>query len=157
MCRGCRAHLAVLALATVAASRAEAQQTRITAAGFTGSVGTAVAADFVAGFRQAGSDVTLTVRNVAGATARTYFIDIFSLNATLGGTKPLSDLEWRRTDLATWNPMSATPTLVRSGAVPAVGVDVATGVRLRMRLNWATDVPATYSATVRYRLTVTTP
>ncbi len=153
----CSIRLAIVGLACGVALPVHAQQTRITAGGFTGSVGTATAADFVAGFRQAGSDVTLTVRNVSGATARTYFIDIFSLNATLGGSKPLSDLEWRRTDLATWNPMSATPTLVRSGAVPGVGVNVATGVRLRMRLNWATDVPATYSATVRYRLTVTTP
>jgi hypothetical protein len=157
MCGRWRVALAGVALVAATNVAAAAQTTRITAAGFTGSVGTATGADFAAGFRQAASDVTLTVLNVANAAARTYRIDIFCAAATLGGTKPVSDLEWRRTDLTAWNPMSTTPTLVQSGAVPGVGASVATGVRLRMRLNFATDVPATYSATVSYRLTITTP
>jgi len=98
--------------------------------------------------------------NVAGASAnRTTTVSIRSTTATLGGSKPVSDLEWRRADLGTWNQMSVSDAVIESRPVRKNQLNDPWGntVFLRMRLTWASDAPATYTTGLIVTLTVTTP
>ena len=94
----------------------------------------------------------------ANAT-RTSTVSVRASSATLGGGKALSDLEWRRSDLVTWNPMTTSDATIESRPIRRniTNDPWNNTVFLRMRLNWATDAPATYSTGLVFTLTITTP
>ena len=97
---------------------------------------------------------------LAGASAnRTTTVAIRSSSATLGGGKPIGDLEWRRADLVAWNAMTTTDAAVESRPVRknTLNDPWSNQVFLRILLNWASDPPATYTAPIVFTLTVTTP
>jgi len=92
-------------------------------------------------------------------TNRTTIVAIRSASASLGGGKPLSDLQWRRADLGTWNTMTTTNVTIESRTVKinTTNDPWSNTVFFRILLSWATDPPATYSANLVFTLTVTTP
>lgn len=118
-------------------------------------------ADYDGGLVLAPTGILFTVDVTGGspATTRTSIVSIRSSSASLGGGKPLSDLEWRRADLATWTPMTTTDATIESRPVRrnALNDPWSNTVFFRIRLNWTTDPPATYSAGLVFTLTVTTP
>jgi len=86
-------------------------------------------------------------------------VSLRASSASLGGGKPLSDLEWRRADLGTWNTMTTTDAVVESRTVQnnVLNDPWSNTVFLRMLLSWTSDAPATYSTGLVFTLTVTTP
>lgn len=99
--------------------------------------------------------------NVSGPAnvSRTTTVALRAASPTLGGGKALSDLEWRRADLATWTAMTTTDATVESRTVHKNQLNDpwSNEVFLRVRLGWTTDGPGTYSTGLAFTLTVTTP
>jgi hypothetical protein len=120
-------------------------------------------ADYDAGFVYSPTGILFTVDLVAGGgQKRTTSVTLRSTSATLGGTKPIGDLQWRRADLPTWTPMGVTDAIppVETRPVkanPPQNDPWSNEVFLRIKLNWATDTLPTYTAPIVFTLTVTTP
>lgn len=149
--------MAMLVFALVSASLAVAQTptTRLTLGGFTGNVGNTTQANFDAGFRQSGSATTYTVQITAANTIRTTGVYIRADAATMGGGKPVSDCQWRRNDLGTWNPLTTSDVLVESRVIQTNGTSWNNSIWFRCSLDWATDLPRAYSVGVTITLQVT--
>jgi hypothetical protein len=116
-------------------------------------------ADYNAGLIQNATGIVFTI-NVSGPAAdRTSTVSVRAASASLGNGKALSDLEWRRADLATWNAMTTSDVTVESRPVRknTLNDPWSNSVFLRMHLSWTTDAPATYSTGLVFTLTVTTP
>src|SRR2546428_652114 len=116
-------------------------------------------ADYNVGFVVNPTGILFTI-TLAGASAnRTTTVSIRSSSATLGGGKPIGDLEWRRADLVAWNAMTTTDAAVESRPVRknTLNDPWSNQVFLRILLNWASNPPATYTAPIVFTLTVTTP
>lgn len=154
---GTRAMIAIAALALSATSLV-AQKTNLTLAGGTITFPAPTAADYIAGFINSASGVTFTVAAQTGAS-RTTTISIRSTSANLGGGKVIGDLQWRRSDLATWNSITLTDAQVEQRIlVRGVSNDPwSNTIFFRMNLSWATDAPATYSANYQITLSQTVP
>ena len=121
---------------------------------------TPTAADYDAGFIQASAPLVFTVDATGGpAVQRTATVSITGTSATLGGAKPLADLQWRRADLGAWNPLGVGGVAVESHPIVRNGLNDpwTNSVFFRMLLAWATDPPGTYTTGVNLTLTVTTP
>jgi hypothetical protein len=127
---------------------------------------TVVEADFDAGFVDATGSITATVdaTKASGPQAGVLRSSIVSIRATAttmgGGGKSVSDIQWRRSDLATWNSLSTTDATIESRQIrftPALNDPWTTTVFFRALLSWATDAPGTNTATVVFTLTITTP
>lgn len=121
----------------------------------------ATLAMFNAGVNDNPTGIGFTVNVTGGSTAtdRTSIVSIRASSATLGGGKALSDLQWRRSDLVTWNPVTMADVMIESRTVRRNGTNDPWNntVFFRMLLNWATDAPATYSTGLIFTLTITTP
>jgi hypothetical protein len=154
---GTSAMIAIAALVLSASSLA-AQKTNLTLAGGTITFPAPTAADYVAGFVNSATGVTFTVAAQTG-TARTTTISIRSTSADLGGGKIIGDLQWRRSDLVTWNSITLTDAQVEQRiVVRGVSNDPwSNTIFFRMNLSWATDAPATYSANYQITLSQTVP
>jgi hypothetical protein len=116
------------------------------------------AADYINGYVDAPTGMTFTVNSVNGAQ-RTTTVAIRSISANLGGGKAIADLEWRRSDLATWNSITLTDSQVEQRVVVNKGLNDpwSNTIFFRMVLNWTTDAPATYSGTYQITLSQTVP
>jgi hypothetical protein len=117
-------------------------------------------ADYSAGMITEPGGIVFTVNSFGPANiVRTTTLFVRASSADLGGGKSLSDLEWRRADLTTWNAMTTADVLVESRPVQKNQLNDpwSNTLFLRMHLNWVTDPPATYSAGIVFTLTVTTP
>jgi hypothetical protein len=146
-----------LALALFASPLA-AQKTVLTVTGGTVTFAAPTAADYSAGFINAGTGATFTLSAQTG-TSRTTTISIRSTSASLSNGKVIGDLEWRRSDLATWNSITLTDAQVEQ-RVMVKGVlndPWSNTIFFRMKLAWATDAPATYSANYQITLSQTVP
>src|SRR6266568_2670187 len=110
-----------LALALLATPLA-AQKTDLTLSGGTITFPAPTAADYVAGFVNSATGVTFTVDATSG-TSRTTTISIRSTSANLGNGKVIGDLQWRRSDLATWNSITLTDTQVEQRVVVRNGLN----------------------------------
>lgn len=146
-----------LALALLASPLA-AQKTTVSLAGGTITFPAPTAADYIAGFVNSATGVTFTVNSLNGVT-RTTTISISSLSANLGNGKVIGDLQWRRSDLAVWNSITLTDAQVEQRIVVNKGLNDpwSNTIFFRMVLDWATDAPATYSATYQITLSQTVP
>ncbi len=146
-----------LALALLATPLA-AQKTDLTLSGGTITFPAPTAADYVAGFVTSATGVTFTVDATSG-TSRTTTISIRSTSANLGNGKVIGDLQWRRSDLATWNSITLTDTQVEQRVVVRNGLNDPWNntIFFRMVLNWTTDAPATYTANYQITLSQTVP
>jgi hypothetical protein len=145
------------ALALVASPLA-AQKTSLTLAGGTISFPAPTAADYIAGFVNSTGGVTFTVAAQTGVS-RTTTISIRSTSASLGNGKVIGDLQWRRSDLATWNSITLTDAQVEQRIVIRNGLNDpwSNTVFFRMVLSWTSDAPATYSANYQITLSQTVP
>jgi hypothetical protein len=154
---GTSAMITIAALVLSASSLA-AQKTNLTLAGGTITFPAPTAADYVAGFVNSATGVTFTVAAQTG-TARTTTISVRSTSADLGGGKIIGDLQWRRSDLVTWNSITLTDAQVEQRiVVRGVSNDPwSNTIFFRMNLSWATDAPATYSANYQITLSQTVP
>jgi hypothetical protein len=116
------------------------------------------AADYINGYVDAPTGVTFSINSVNGLQ-RTTTISIRSTSANLGGGKVIADLEWRRSDLATWNSVTLTDAQVEQRIVINKGLNDpwSNTIFFRMVLNWTTDAPATYSANYQITLSQTVP
>jgi hypothetical protein len=146
-----------LALALVASPLA-AQKTNLTLTGGTITFPAPTAADYIAGFVNSTTGVTYTIDAQTG-TSRTTTISIRSTSADLGNGKVIGDLQWRRSDLATWNSITLTDAQVEQKVVirGALNDPWSNTIFFRMVLNWTSDAPATYSANYQVTLSQTVP
>jgi hypothetical protein len=104
--------------------------------------------------------ITFTVNITGGSGAnRTTIVSVRSSSASLGGGKPLSDLQWRRSDLAAWTALTNADATIESRPVKKNGLNDpwSNTVFFRMLLSWTGDAPGTYSSGLIFTLTVTTP
>jgi hypothetical protein len=115
--------------------------------------------DYNAGVINNPTGITFTVNTAGPATSHTTIVSIRSSTPSLGGGKVLSDLQWRRADLATWNAMTTADATIESRPVRKNQLNDpwSNTVLFRMLLSWTGDPPATYSAGLVFTLTVTTP
>jgi hypothetical protein len=140
------------------ASPLAAQKTSLTLTGGTITFPTPTAADYINGYVNSTSGVLFTINSTNGAT-RTTTVSIRTTSANLGGSKSIADLQWRRSDLATWNSISLTDAQVEQRVVVNKGLNDpwSNTIFFRMNLNWATDAPATYSGSYTITLSQTVP
>jgi hypothetical protein len=143
---------------TLFASPLAAQKTTLTVSGGTVTFPAPTAADYIAGFIDSSTGATLTINSLNGLS-RTTTISIRSTSASLGGGKPIGDLQWRRSDLATWNSITLTDAQVEQRIVinKALNDPWSSTIFFRMLLNWTSDGPATYSANYQITLSQTVP
>jgi hypothetical protein len=146
-----------LALALFASPLA-AQKTILTVAGGTINFAAPTAADYIAGFVNSATGATFTLNAQTGAS-RTTTVSIRSLSATLGNGKVIGDLQWRRSDLATWNSITLTDAQVEQRVQVRNGANDpwSNTIFFRMILTWTTDAPATYSGNYQITLSQTVP
>lgn len=146
-----------IALALLASPLA-AQKTSLTVTGGTIAFPAPTAADYINGFVNSTTGVLFTMNSVSGAT-RTTTVSIRTTSANLGGGKSIADLQWRRSDLATWSSISLTDAQVEQRVVVNKGLNDpwSNTIFFRMNLNWATDAPATYSGSYTITLSQTVP
>src|SRR6267378_2266811 len=135
-----------LALALFA-SPLTAQKTILTVTAGAITFAAPTAADYIAGFIDASTGATFTLSAQTGAS-RTTTISIRSTSASLGNGKVIGDLQWRRSDLATWSSISLSDAQVEQRIVINKGLNDpwSNTIFFRMVLNWTTDPPATYAA-----------
>jgi hypothetical protein len=147
-----------LALALFASPLA-AQRTVLTVAGGTITFPAPTAADYDAGYIDAPIGATFNVNAQTGTASRTTTISISSTSASLGGGKAIGELQWRRSDLAVWNPMSLTDAQVEQRVQVRNGLNDPWNntIFFRMLLNWTADPPATYTANYVITLSQTVP
>jgi hypothetical protein len=140
------------------ASPLAAQKTSLTLASGAVTFPAPTAADYINGYLDAPTGMTFTVNSSSGVQ-RTTTISIRSISANLGGGKAIADLQWRRSDLATWNSITLTDAQVEQRIVINKGLNDpwSNTIFFRMVLNWTTDAPATYSGTYQITLSQTVP
>jgi hypothetical protein len=140
------------------ASPLAAQKTSLTLASGAVTFPAPTAADYINGYVDAPTGMTFTVSSSSGVQ-RTTTISIRSISANLGGGKAIADLQWRRSDLATWNSITLTDAQVEQRIVINKGLNDpwSNTIFFRMVLNWTTDAPATYSGTYQITLSQTVP
>jgi len=151
---------AVIALALIAAPlTAQNPKTQLTLGGGTVSFPAPTATDYINGYVYSTTGVTYTVDATNGAASHTTTITLRTTSANLGGAKPVTDLEWRRSDLATWNPISSTDTQVEQKIMirGLLNDPWNNTIFFRMKLSWTADPPATYSANYQITLSQTVP
>ena len=148
---------AILALALFASPLA-AQKTILTLSGAVITFPAPTAADYVAGFVNSATGATFTL-NAQTGTSRTTTVSIRSSSLNLGGGKVIGDLEWRRSDLATWNNITLTDAQVDQKIVVrgVLNDPWSNTIFFRMLLHWTTDAPATYSGNYVITLSQTVP
>lgn len=117
------------------------------------------AADYINGFVNSATGVTFTINATAGNQSHTTTVSIRTTSANLGGGKVLADLQWRRSDLATWNSITSTNVQVEQRVTVRNGLNDPWNntIFFRLILNWATDAPAVYSGNYRITLSQTVP
>ena len=151
---------AVIALALIAAPlSAQNPKTQLTLGGGTVTFPAPTATDYINGYVYSTTGVTYTVDATNGAASHTTTISLRTTSANLGGTKPVTDLEWRRSDLATWNAISSTDTQVEQKIMirGLLNDPWSNTIFFRMKLSWTADAPATYSANYQITLSQTVP
>ena len=117
------------------------------------------AADYINGFVNSATGVTFTVNATAGNQSHTTTVLIRATSANLGGGKVLADLQWRRSDLVTWNSITSVNAAVEARTVVRNSTNDPWNnvIFFRMILLWATDPNATRSANYSITLSQTVP
>lgn len=133
--------------------------TSLTLAGQTITFPAPTATDYINGFVNSATGVTFTVNATNGNQSHTTTVLIRSTSANLGGGKVLADLQWRRSDLVTWNSITTVNAAVEARVVVRNGANDPWNntIFFRMILNWATDPNATRSANYSITLSQTVP
>lgn len=144
--------LAVVAL--VAPAGAGAQATSLSTSGFAVTFPTAGGAEFAQGWVAASATTSFTVNatsTTGGWTTRNTLVCVKAASGTTFAGK----LQWRRSDLTTWNTLATTNTAVETRNITYNGTNDpwTQTVYWRAVLGWTTDAPAsTGSAQVIFTL-----
>ncbi|HZE08675.1 MAG TPA: hypothetical protein VE110_07935 [Gemmatimonadaceae bacterium] len=156
--RGASTIATMFVAAALAASPLVAQKTNFTVTGGTITFPAPTAADYINGFVNSTTGVTFTLNSGNGVN-RTTTVSIRSASTDLGNGKVLGDLQWKRSDLATWNSITLVDSPIEQRIVVNKGLNDpwSNTVFFRMTLNWATDAPATYTANYVLTLSQTVP
>jgi len=152
--------LLAAALAAALGGRAASAQVQLTVGGGPVNFSAPTVTDYTNGFVLDATPLSYTVNIQADLnTQRTSIIEISSTSANLGGGKALSDLQWRRSDLGTWNALTTSPATVESRPIRngTLNDPWSNSVVFRLLLSWTADGPATHTANITVTLTVTTP
>jgi hypothetical protein len=115
------------------------------------------ATDYVNGYVYSATGVQFTVKATSDAgQAMMTTVAIKSTSANLGNGKLLADLQWRRSDLATWNSITLADVNVeaRSQTYNGVNDPWSNTIFFRMKLSWTADAPAVYTANYTITLSV---
>lgn len=138
---------------------AQNPKTDLTLAGGTITFPAPTATDYINGFVSSTGGVTFTVDATNGNQSHTTTIAIRTTSANLGGGKVLADLQWRRSDLATWNSITTTNVQVEQRVQVRNGLNDPWNntIFFRMLLNWTTDPPGTYTGNYVITLSQTVP
>jgi hypothetical protein len=150
---------ALLALMLMSPVEARALQATLTVTNAPATLSVPIAADYNAGFVAGLTGISFTVDITAGANInRSTIVSIRSTAPTMGGTKPVGDLQWRRADLGTWNSLTTSDLVVQS-VTPYRRNDPpwSNTIFFRALLSWTADPPGSYVAPLVLTLTVTTP
>jgi hypothetical protein len=150
------AGLSLLLALVCFASPATAQTTTLALGGNVITFPAPTATDYVNGYVYS-SGVLFTVDATSSSgQANTTIIAIKSTSANLGNGKVLADLQWRRSDLATWNTITLANVNVetRSQTFNGANDPWSNTIFFRMKLTWTTDAPATYTANYTITLSV---
>ena len=154
--------LAVVLLA-VTACIAEAQRLRLTITGGAPiAFPTVTDAHYIAGSVQATTPLGFSMQLTGGnaGALRTGIVSIRAASAVMGGSKPIGDMQWRRSDLGAWNSLTTSNVTVESRTMrrnPAINNPWTNSVVFRTLLAWANDPPASYAPTIILTATLTTP
>lgn len=102
---------------------------------------------------------TFDASKAGGPSSGTQRTSTISISGTTAGTKAIGDFQWQRSGTSTWTSITASDATVESRQFVFNGLNDpwTTTVLFRALLNWSTDVPGTYTATIVFKLTVTTP
>ena len=151
--------LGALGALSAGAGIARAQNTDLTVTGAPLSFPAPTAADFNAGYLLYPSPVTIQVNAVTGSARidRVATVSVRATSATMGNGKSVADLEWSYgSPVGPWQAMSTLAATVDSKAMQKNRVnDPWSGqIYFRLRLSWATDTPATYTAGLEFLLSV---
>ena len=140
------------------ASPLAAQKTNLTVTGGTITFPAPTAADYIAGFIDSSTGATFTINSQNGIP-RTTTVSIRATSASLGNGKLIGDLQWRRSDLATWNDVTLTDAQIEQRVVVNKGLNDpwSNTIFFRMALSWTSDAPTTYSANYVITLSQTVP
>jgi hypothetical protein len=138
---------------------AQNPKTDLTVAGATITFAAPTATDFVNGYVDSPTGVTFTVDATNGNEPHTTTVSIRSTSANLGNGKIIDDLQWRRSDLATWKSITLTDVQVDQKITirNVLNDPWSNTIFFRMVLNWTTDAPATYTANYQITLSQTVP
>jgi hypothetical protein len=151
---------AIIALALIAAPlAAQNPKTSLTLSGGTVTFPAPTATDYINGYVYSTSGVTYTVNATKGAGSHTTTVLISATSTNLGNGKLIADLEWRRSDLATWSAISTTDTQVEQKimAINLLNDPWGNTIFFRMKLTWTTDAPGIYAANYQITLSQTVP
>jgi hypothetical protein len=118
------------------------------------------AADYTAGTLEAASPLSfqvVTTSEPSGSFTTTVYIR--SSSSTLGGGKPVADLEWRRGDDATWHALTTSDAVVESRIADLApeGHSWDNTIYFRIALDWTSDPPATYTGNLVVTVSTTQP
>ncbi len=103
------------------------------------SVPTPTAADFDTGWIAA--DPAQVRVNPRGSKNRGWELCLRAEGPTMGGSKPISDFQFRREGSTTWTPLTMGDQLLASGEKGRW-----VNLEFRVLLDWSRDLPATYRA-----------
>lgn len=150
---------AVIALLLAAPLGAQNPKTTLTLGGGTVTFPTPTATDYINGYVYSTSGVSFTLNASNGNQSHTTTVLIRATSPNLGNGKALADLEWRRSDLATWNTITSTDTQVEQRVMVRGGQNDpwSNTIFFRMKLNWTADAPAAYTANYQLTLSQTVP
>jgi hypothetical protein len=148
--------VATILLAAALAHPASAQQTySLSLNTQTVTITAPTATDYASGFTVATQSITYTVSGLSlTGVAHTVQVKIKSASATLGGGKAIADLQWQLNGTGAWTSMTASDALVQSYSMSRTNASFTGIIRFRVVLRWASDPPATYTATVNISITV---
>ena len=137
---------------------AQATKTQLTLTGGTLTFPAPTAADYINGYVYSTTGVTYTVDAQTGLP-RTTTVLLRATSASLGGAKALADLEWRRSDLTTWNAITTTDVQVEQKSMirSVLNDPWSNTIFFRMKLSWTADPPATYATNYQVTLSQTVP
>jgi hypothetical protein len=147
--------------------RAEGQgsrRTNLTITGFPLSVASTTIAQFDAAAILIGSTTfTVDLRTNNGGGGFSPRVTTVQVNCLAPcpatGTLPVGSLQWRRTDLAAWSPLTTAPVTVetRTAAFNGANDPWSNSMQWRYAANWENTPPGAASFRIQYQLVVTAP
>jgi hypothetical protein len=106
-------------------------------------------ADYTAGYISYATPVNVTWNFSSAQKSRAADFCIYSTTATMGGSKPIADLEWKLSTSSTWTPMTNSVAFVYN--YPGSGQSSLTlTYNFRLRLRWTVDQAGSYTANITY-------